>query len=104
MTFMLKRAWKSKVLKVMRATVFAILVSVTQILAVNTYSQNTLLTLNLKNTMVKDVLGHIQENSEFFFIYDASVIDVQKEINIKAKNKRIPEILDEIFREMNADS
>jgi TonB-linked SusC/RagA family outer membrane protein len=101
MTFMLKRAWKSKVLKVMRATVFAILVSVTQILAVNTYSQNTLLTLNLKNTMVKDVLGHIQENSEFFFIYDASVIDVQKEISIKAKNKLIPEILDEIFREMN---
>lgn len=101
MTFMLKRAWKSKVLRVMRATVFAIIVSVTQMLAVNSYSQNTPLTLNLKNTTVKDVLGHIQENSEFFFIYDASVIDVQKEISIKAKNKRIPEILDEIFSGLN---
>jgi TonB-dependent starch-binding outer membrane protein SusC len=101
MTFMLKQAWKSKLSRVMRATVFAIIVSVTQVLAVHTYSQNTPLTLNLKNTTVKNVLGHIQENSEFFFIYDASVINVQKEISIKAKNKLIPEILDEIFSGSN---
>lgn len=99
--FMLKQAWKSKVLKVMRAVIFAVIISVTQVMAVNTYSQNTPLTLDLKNTSIKNILDYIEDNSEFFFIYDASVIDVQKEISIKAKNKLIPEILDEIFRETN---
>lgn len=96
-----KELWQSKVLKVMRLVLFALLFSATQMLAVDTYSQNTPLTLDLKNTSIKNILGFIQDNSEFYFIYDASLVDVQKEITIKVKNKLIPEVLDEIFRGSN---
>ncbi|SHF88128.1 TonB-linked outer membrane protein, SusC/RagA family [Mariniphaga anaerophila] len=101
MAFMLEQAWKSKLLKVMRATLFILIVCVSQIWAINSYSQNTRITLDLKNTSVKNILNNIQDNSEFFFIYDASVVDVQRRITIVADNKLIPEILDEIFSGSN---
>ncbi|MFV0591714.1 MAG: STN domain-containing protein, partial [Draconibacterium sp.] len=83
----------------MRATIFVLLLSIGQILATNTYSQTTRLSLDLKNTSVKDLLEKIEDQSEFYFIYDATVVDVDREVNVKFTNQLIPSILDEVFKE-----
>ncbi len=98
LVFILKEVWKSKLVKAMRATLFVVFLSVTQILAVNSYSQSTRLSLNIKNTSIESVLGQIEDQSEFYFIYDATVIDVDEKISIELTNKTIFEILDEIFK------
>lgn len=69
--FMLKLVWKSKLLKFMMLFIFAVIVNVTQVLAVNTYSQETLLTLTLNETSIKNVeiqptksvSGNVTDNS-----------------------------------------
>ncbi len=96
-----KSVWKSKILMTMRATLFVVLISVTQAFATSIYSQNTRLTLNLKNTSVKQILGQIEDNSEFYFIYDATVVDVERKASLESKNELITEVLDEFFKGLN---
>lgn len=83
----------------MKLTFFALIVCVVQVLAVNSYSQTSRLSINMNNTTIKDVLNQIEEKSEFYFIYDASLIDVNQHVSITVDNKPVSEILDKIFKE-----
>ncbi len=96
-----KLLWRSKLLKTMRLTLFAILVSVVQIFATNANAQQTRLSLNLKNTSIRNVLGQIENQTDFYFIYNAKAVDVQKAVSIEVENESIPEILDKIFEGTN---
>lgn len=98
---MLGQSWKSKLFRIMRTTFFIIVFSVTQILAANSYSQGTRLSLNLKNVSAKTVLSQIEDKSQFYFIYDATVIDVEKKVSIELKDEPITKILDELFEGTN---
>ncbi len=82
----------------MKATLFFIMLGISQVFAMNTYSQNTKLSLDLRNASIKDVLKQIEDQSDYYFIYDATVVDVNKKVSIESKNKLVQEILDEIFR------
>jgi len=94
---MLRQFWKSKLFRIMRTTFFIIVFSITQILAANSYSQSTRLSLNLKNVSTKTVLSQIEDKSEFYFIYDATVVDVEKKVSIELKDEPISKVLDELF-------
>lgn len=81
----------------MRTTFFIMVMSIVQVFAANTYSQNTRLSLNLKNVSAKAVLQQIEEKSQFYFIYDATLVDVERKVNIESENETITNILDELF-------
>lgn len=81
----------------MRATVFIIVLSIAQVFAVNTYSQSTRISLDLKNVSTKTVLQQIETKSQFYFIYDATVVNVERKVSIKIANKPITKILDDLF-------
>ncbi|MCW0481386.1 TonB-dependent receptor [Gaoshiqia sediminis] len=85
----------------MKLTLFAILVSVVQIFATNAHAQQTRLSLNLKNTSIRSVLGQIENQTAFYFIYNAKAVDVEKVVSIEVENESIPEILDKIFEGTN---
>lgn len=76
-------------------------VSMTQGFAENSYSQNNKLSLNLKNVSAKMVLQQIEDKTQYFFIYDASLVDVEKKVNIEVENLTINEVLDKIFTGTN---
>lgn len=75
--------------------------SIAQVFAVNTYSQSTRLSLNMKNVSAKTVLQQIEDKSQFYFIYDATVIDVDKKVSIESENELVTKILDELFKGSN---
>ncbi len=81
----------------MKATIFIIAMSIAQVLAVTSYSQTTRLSLNLKNVSAKTVLQQIEDQTQFYFIYDATVVDVEKKVSISSDNKTIAEILNQLF-------
>ncbi|WP_133463409.1 TonB-dependent receptor [Sunxiuqinia elliptica] len=87
----------------MRLTLFAILVSVVQIFATNAHAQQTRLSLNLKNTSIRSVLEQIENQTDFYFIYDAKAVDVEKTVSIEVENESIPEILDKILEGTNVN-
>lgn len=63
----------------------------------STYSQVAKLSLNLKGVMVKDVFEAIEEQSEYIFFYQDQNIDLTKQVEIQVKDKKIDDILDQLF-------
>jgi len=104
----MKKKWKStkalykvfcypKIFLIMRITAFLLLFSAGQVMGVNSYSQNTRLSLNLKDVTVENVLDEIENQSEFFFLFNQKLVNVDRKVDIDVKNKRIKDILAGLF-------
>lgn len=90
----LRKLWMT-----MKLTMFLFFIAVTQIMASGVYSQTTKLTLHLKDVEVKKVLDQIEENSEFFFLYNYKLVDVNRRVNVDEQDQKIETILNNLFRE-----
>lgn len=101
------REWKipglQKVLRIMKLTIFLLLLSIISVFASKTYSQTKELTLIMKNSTIKEVLKNIEAQSEFYFMYSEKLVDVKREVSINIKNKKIEEVLDELFEGTNVN-
>lgn len=83
----------------MKLTIFMVFLAISQIMAIETYSQSTLLSLNLKSVAVKDVLDQIEQKSEFVFLYNSKLINVDRTVSVNFKDQKISDVLDKLFRE-----
>ena len=64
----------------MKITLIIILISLGTIRAESVYSQTTLLDIDLKEVPVKEVLKNIEEKSDFFFLYNSKLVDVERKV------------------------
>ncbi|MFO7853476.1 MAG: TonB-dependent receptor [Bacteroidota bacterium] len=87
----------SKTLLIMRITVFLLLFSVIQVMGESSYSQSTKLSINLEDVSIEKVLDEIENKSEFYFLFNQKLVDVDRKVNINVENKRIKDILASIF-------
>ncbi|QGY48246.1 SusC/RagA family TonB-linked outer membrane protein [Maribellus comscasis] len=83
----------------MRIAILLILITITQTFAVDSYAQSKRLSLNFKNEKIIDILDKIEEQSEFYFMFDASKIDVNQRRSINCENRTITSILDQLFED-----
>ncbi|MDP2059923.1 MAG: carboxypeptidase-like regulatory domain-containing protein, partial [Flavobacteriaceae bacterium] len=87
-----------KLFRMVRFTLFCFFLSLVQIMAMDSYSQQTRLSLNQNNQRLEDVLRMIENKSEFFFMYNRDLIDVDQTVSINATNQTITAILDELLK------
>ena len=71
-----------KLFMMVRFTLFCFFISIVQIMAVESYSQNTRLSVNMKNESLEKVLKQIEDKSEFFFLYNKDLIDIEQKVDI----------------------
>lgn len=90
--YVLKRA-----LFAMKLTTLIFLISTLSLMAGGSYSQNTRISLNMKNAAIKDVLLKIENSSEFFFVYNNQLVDVDRTVSINVNDKKISDILVDLF-------
>ncbi len=88
---------KTKTWKIMRLSAFFLFLFLSQVWAGSGYSQMTKLTLKMNNARVIDVLDEIENNSEFYFLFNQKLVDVERKVDVDAKEKTIDLILDGIF-------
>ena len=81
----------------MRFSVLLIFFSVVSFLSAKSYSQSELLTLNIKNSTVKEVLLNIEEQSKYYFMYSEKIVDVNRKVTINICNKKITDVLNKLF-------
>ena len=93
------KIWKSKFLRRMRIVVLLILITVTQTFALDAYAQNKRLSLNAENEKIVNILEEIEKQSEFYFMFDASRIDVNQRKSVDCENQLIRDILDQLFED-----
>lgn len=94
-----KNAHLQKIWMTMKLTIFMVFLAISQIMAIETYSQSTLLSLNLKSVAVKDVLDQIEQKSEFVFLYNSKLIDVDRTVSVNFKDQKISDVLDKLFQD-----
>lgn len=91
-----KRAIK-KLLLMTKLTVLCFFLGLIQTMAVESYAQMTRLSLKISNQPIERILEEIENESEFFFLYNRDLIDVEQKTTVDAQNKTIKAILDDIF-------
>lgn len=85
-----------KILLTMRLTLFLMVLGVLSAYSAS-YAQKTRLNLNAKNILVKDVLNEIENQSDFFFMYDNKQVDVERKVNIEFNELTIDQVLQKLF-------
>lgn len=91
----------SKLWKIMRLSVFFLLLFVAQTFATVTYSQETRLTFKMQSAKVIDILNKIENESQFYFLFNQKMVDVERQVSIEVKNESIDKILTRIFENTN---
>jgi len=81
----------------MRITLILLFGIILQLEAGNVYSQTALVSLDMKGVSVEKVLNTIEEKSEFYFLYNSKLIDVDRKVSINAKGQTIESVLNNLF-------
>ncbi len=88
-----------KLLLTMKITVFLFFCGLVNLIAAPGYSQNTKISLSMEDASIESILNRIEESSEFYFLFNHKLIDVDRKVNVIAENKPIKDILDDIFND-----
>ena len=86
-----------KVLRIMKLTTFLLLFCIVHSFSASVYSQSNQLTLEMRNSTIEDVLLQIEKQSNFVFLYNKDIVDVNKSANIKVDNASIEDVLQKLF-------
>lgn len=93
--------WKSKVLKTMRLTVIILLIGALQSFALGSYAQLTRLNLQIQNSSVREILSQVEEKSEFYFLYNSKLVDVERIASVSGNDMNITDVLNQLFAQTN---
>jgi TonB-linked SusC/RagA family outer membrane protein len=61
------------------------------------YSQSTAVSLELKNVTIEEVLYELEKKTDFHFIYNSKLVNVDRKITIDAKNEQLETLLQRLF-------
>jgi TonB-linked SusC/RagA family outer membrane protein len=92
-----------KTLLMMRIALVLLLVGFLQTHANDAYAQKTKVSVSFSNTELAKVLDQIENESEFFFLYNEKLIDANRKVSIEAKDERIDEVLKMLFTGTNVE-
>lgn len=65
------------------------------------YGKDIQFTFKMENVPMKTVLRSIEEQTEFSFVYNSKLVDVNRKVNIDVSGKNISEVLDKLFAGTN---
>ncbi len=87
----------TKLSRIMRLIILLFILGINSLLAASSYSQSTKITLRVSDTRVEDVLNQIENKSEFYFLFNQKLIDINRKVSIDVQNEKIADILTELF-------
>ncbi len=86
-----------KALLIMKLTVLLTLITIGQLWAVPGYSQTVLLNFDLKNATIEEVINKIEETTNYYFLYNKKLVDVERRVDIHVENKSLTQVLNQLF-------
>lgn len=81
----------------MRIAIILLLFGFLQTRANDAYSQKIKLSISFTNTELVKVLDKIENQSEFYFLYNEKLIDATRKVSIEAKEEQIENVLKNLF-------
>ena len=65
--------------------------------------QKQKISVDMSDATVEEVLQSIEEKSDYYFLYNSRLINVERRVNVQAKNKPVAAILDDLFTSGDVD-
>jgi TonB-linked SusC/RagA family outer membrane protein len=87
----------NKILNIMRLTVILSLLTIFCASAVNGYSQEAEISLNLQNVTLQQALDAVKQQSEYSFWYRNEEVDLNKRLSVHIENQQINNVLDNLL-------
>ena len=87
----------TKLSRIMRLVILMLVLGINSLSAVTSYSQSTKITLKISDTRIEEVLNQIESKSEFYFLFNQKLIDIDRRVTLNAENAKISDVLNEIF-------
>jgi TonB-linked SusC/RagA family outer membrane protein len=84
-----------------KLTLLLISLSLMQAMAVETYSQMTRLSLKIEDRSLEYLFNEIESESEFYFVYNKDLIDVEQKVSVLADDESIISILRNVLKGTN---
>ena len=94
-------AWYYHALKktflVMRIVIVISLVCIMQSFALESFTQNSKISLSVKEMKLEDIMMRIEDQTKYRFAYNKTEIDVDKSYSVDINNAEIKELLNKLF-------
>lgn len=90
-------ALSRKIPVAMRITLVLLFAVFFTINAEHSYSQSAKISLEMKNSTVEKVLQNIEQNSDYYFLYNSRLIDVDRKVSVRVKDAAISAVLHRLF-------
>lgn len=91
-----------QIFRIMRVTTFLLIICVFCTYAEDTQSQNARVNINKSNTRLNEILNEIENQTDYLFIYN-NLVNMDQKVSVKAKNKPVSGVLDDLFGNLNID-
>jgi hypothetical protein len=92
---------KSGMMNLAPIALILLMCMVSPIWANTSYAQLAKVSINERNSSLRNVFDKIEAQTELYFMYDASVVDVNRKVNVVAVDKPVDELLDQILKGTN---
>lgn len=89
--------WKGKLLRTMKLTIMLLYLSIGTLFAVSTHGQAALISLEVKEKPISEVIEQIEKQTDYNFFYNSKLIDMKRRVSVKADNKDVFIVLNQIF-------
>lgn len=63
--------------------------------------QNGSISLNKPQSTIREVLNEIEAKTDYNFVYNDRIVDANKVVSVRVKDKSVPDVLDEVFDNSN---
>ncbi|MBI9062423.1 MAG: TonB-dependent receptor [Marinilabiliaceae bacterium] len=87
----------------MRCILIFLFASTLNLIAADSFSQKAKISLASKSASLESVMGQIEKQSDYVFLFSKEVIDINAPIEISAKNQNVEDVLDKIFQSGNIE-
>jgi TonB-linked SusC/RagA family outer membrane protein len=95
------KAKHERLIRIMKACILFLILSVGASFATESYSQNTYFTLKANNQAIRELFKTIESSSEYIFFYLDETLDVNRKVSVSVKRQSVEDILDQVFKGTN---
>ncbi len=98
------REWERMNLILLKMKLLTILIFTgTMAFSATSYSQKTKINLHLENSTLTEILNSIEQESEFIFIYNQKITELDEKRSISVKNENIEKILNHLLDDIGVN-
>ena len=85
------------IFRIMKITIVALFTCIYTLFAVEANSQNAKVSILANDFSVQKVIGEIEKQNDYLFVYDKNEINVNRKVSLSANNESVSEVLNRIF-------